>query len=181
MRVRRAAETETDKLQVGDTIELLHGFTATCQEVTEQGAVMLLDQYVAERCINEDNTNEEGFEQSDLCGFLLDNLDKWLPNDLLKQLGEFGSAGPIRLPYLSEVVGRLPEWAEEDDKKLWPLMTDKRNRIAFHQDGRWDWCWCMNKVKDSATSFCIVDTGGGASTAGASGPVGVRPAFLIIQ
>ena len=57
MRVRRAAETETDKLQVGDTIELLRGFTATCQEVTEQGAVMLLDQYVAERCINEDNTN----------------------------------------------------------------------------------------------------------------------------
>lgn len=181
MRVMRTEETETDKLQVGDTIELLHGFTATCQEVTPDGAVMLFDQYVAERCINEDNTNEEGFEQSDLCGFLLDNLDEWIPNDLLKQLGEFGGLGPIRLPYLSEMVGKLPDWAEEDGKELWPLMADKRNRIAFHQDGRWDWCWCMNKVKGSATNFCYVYGYGSASGNSASNSSGGRPAFLIIQ
>ena len=181
MRVMRTEETETDKLQVGDTIELLHGFTATCQEVTEQGAIMLFDQYVAERCINKDNTNEEGFEQSDLCGFLMDNIDEWIPNNLLKQLGEFGSLGPIRLPYLSEMVGKLPDWAEEDGKALWPLMANKRNRIAFHQDGRWDWCWCMNKVKGSAADFCFVHYLGFAYGNGASNSGGVRPAFLIIQ
>lgn len=60
-------------------------------------------------------------------------------------------------------------------------MADKRNRIAFHQDGRWDWCWCMNKVKGSATNFCGVNLGGRAGSNGASGSNGVRPAFLIIQ
>ncbi len=181
MTVMRTVETETDELQVGDTIELLKGYTATCQEVTEAGALMLFDQYVAEKPMNEDNTNDGGFEQSDLCGFLLDNIDEWIPNELLDRLGEFEGIGTIRLPYLGEMVEELPEWAEKDGKKLWPLMANKRNRIAFHQDGCWDWCWCMNKVNDSATGFCTVHYVGNAGDASASDSDGVRPAFLIIK
>ena len=79
------------------------------------------------------------------------------------------------------MVDKVPDWAEYQDAEQWPLMKDRRNRIAFHKDGRWDWCWCMDRDTDSATSFCDVDRGGSAAYGGASGSLGVRPAFLIIQ
>nr|DAH43194.1 MAG TPA: hypothetical protein [Caudoviricetes sp.] len=181
MKVLRRMETETNTPEVGDIIELKNGYTATCQKITEAGALMLLDQYVAERPMNEEHSNRGGWEDCDLRTFLLNNLDEFIPDDLFRSLGDFENGDNVRIPMLGEMVDEVPDWAEYQNAEQWPLMKDRRNRIAFHQDGRWDWCWCMDKDTDSATDFCIVGYDGGAGNGGASNSGGVRPAFLIIQ
>ena len=180
MKVLRRIETETNTLEVGDVIELKNGYTATCQKITEAGALMLLDQYVDERPMNEERSNRGGWESSDLRAFLLDNLDELIPGDLFERLGHFENGDNVRIPMLGEMVDDVPSWAEHQDAEQWPLMKDKRNQIAFHKDGRWDWCWCMDKDTESATSFCDVSADGDADYYSASNSGGVRPAFLII-
>ena len=181
MKVLRKMETEANTLQVGDVIVLNNGYTATCQQITEAGALMLLDQYVAEKPINKERTNRGGWQSSDLRKFLIDNIDIFIPEDLFDRLGTFVNGDNVRIPMLGEMVDKVPDWAEYQDAEQWPLMKDRRNRIAFHKDGRWDWCWCMDRDTDSAAGFCGVGSYGGAGYADASGSGGVRPAFLIIQ
>lgn len=180
MKVLRRMETETNALEVGDVIELKNGYTATCQKIMEAGALMLLDQYVDERPMNEERSNRGGWESSDLRAFLLDNLDELIPEYLFGHLGHFENGDNVRIPMLGEMVDDVPSWAEHQDAEQWPLMKDKHNRIAFHKDGSWDWCWCMDKDTESATNFCSVSYGGHAVSGGASHSYGVRPAFLII-
>ena len=181
MKVLRKMETEANTLQVGDVIVLNNGYTATCQQITEAGALMLVDQYVAEMAMNDENSNRGGWQSSDLRKFLLDNIDSFIPEELFPMLGSFENGDNVRIPMLGEMVDKVPDWAEYQDAEQWPLMKDRRNRIAFHKDGRWDWCWCMDRDTDSATAFCTVDDSGTADDAGASTSGGVRPAFLIIQ
>ena len=60
-------------------------------------------------------------------------------------------------------------------------MKKRRNRMAFDgtKDENLQWYWLMNKVRESATSFSDVDTGGNAHLSSASDSLGVRPAFKI--
>lgn len=182
MKVLRKMETETDVLKVGDVINLKNGYTATCQQITEAGALMLVDQYVAEMAMNDENSNRGGWQSCDLRMYLNDAgmAEELLPEELIKQLGTFENGDAFRLPKLGEMVDNVPDWAEYKDAEQWPLMKDRRNRIAFHKDGRWDWCWCMDRDTDSASSFAYVYYYGLATCGGASNSYGVRPAFLII-
>lgn len=181
MKVYRKAEIDTNVLEVGDTIELKNGYTATCQIITPGGALFLLDQYVGELPMNGERTNRGGWQSSDLRNFLLDNIDSFIPEDLFDRLGTFVNGDNVRIPMLGEMVGKVPDWAEYKDAEQWPLMKDRRNRITFHKGGRWDWCWCMDRDTDSASDFAYVDGDGSANCYGASASLGVRPAFLIIQ
>ena len=183
MKVLRKMETEANTLQVGDVIVLNNGYTATCQQITEAGALMLLDQYVAEMAMNNENSNRGGWQSCDLRIYLNDKgmVVELLPEELITHLGSFENGDTFRLPKLGEMVDKVPDWAEYQDAEQCPLMKDRRNRIAFHKDGRWDWCWCMDRDTDSATNFCRVDGNGLASDYSASYSGGVRPAFLIIQ
>lgn len=181
MKVYRKAEIDTTVLEVGDTIELKNRYTATCQIFTPGGALFLLDQYVGELPMNGKYTNRGGWQSSDLRKFLLDNIDIFIPEDLFDRLGNFVNGDNVRIPMLGEMVDKVHDWAEYKDAEQWPLMKDRRNRIAFHKDGRWDWCWCMDRDMGSASRFCFVSSTGGASHSGAPGSsFGVRPAFLII-
>lgn len=181
MKVYRKAEIDTTVLEVGDTIELKNGYTATCQIITPGGALFLLDQYVGELPMNGERTNRGGWQSSDLRKFLLDNIDSFIPEDLFDRLGTFVNGDNVRIPMLGEMVDKVPDWAEYKDAEQWPLMKDRRNRIAFHKDGRWDWCWCMDRDVDSASYFAAVNSHGYANYISASNSAGVRPAFLIIQ
>ena len=60
-------------------------------------------------------------------------------------------------------------------------MKKRRNRMAFDgsNDENLQWYWLMNKVRESATLFSYVDSGGHAYGSGASYSFGVRPAFKI--
>ena len=183
MKVLRKMETEANTLQIGDVIVLNNGDTATCQQITEAGALMLLDQYVAEMAMNDENSNRGGWQSCDLRIYLNDKgmVEELLPEELITHLGSFENGDTFRLPKLGEMADKVPDWAEYKDAEQWPLMKDRRNRIAFHKDGRWDWCWCMDRNTDSASTFAYVDSDGLADCHGAFYSFGVRPAFLIIQ
>ena len=114
MKVLRTSETDTNKLQMGDVIRLKDGYTATCQAVTETGAIMLLDQYLDfDAPMNEKNTNRGGYEASDLRKWLQDQLDEFLPEDLEKRLKTFENGDLLRLPYYGEIFDHLdPEYVE---------------------------------------------------------------------
>lgn len=183
MKVLRKMETEANTLQVGDVIVLNNGYTATCQQITEAGALMLLDQYVAEMAMNDENSNRGGWQSCDLRIYLNDKgmVEELLPEELITHLGSFENGDTFRLPKLGEMVDEVPGRAEYKDTEQWPPMKDRRNRIAFHKDGRRDWCWCMDRDMNSAARFCGVNGNGLANDPSASLSGGVRPAFLIIQ
>lgn len=183
MKVLRKMETETAALQVGDVIELKDGYTATCQKVDEDGALFLLDQYLDFRApMNDEGTNRGGYYASDLRKWLQGQLDEFLPEDLQEHLGTFEDDDLLRLPYYDEMFDELdPDYVEPDGMEQWPLMKDRKNRIAFHRSGDWDWGWLINKRVQSTTLFCIVDNYGYASHDSASNFGGVRPAFRIIK
>ena len=181
MKVLRKMETETNTLQVGDVINLKNGYTATCQQITEDGALMLLDQYIAEMAMNDESSNRGGWQACDLRKFLIDNIDNFIPEEIFPMLGSFENGDNVRIPMLGEMVDEVPAWSEYQNVEQWPLMKNRRNRIAFHTDGRWDWCWCMDRNTETASSFAFVNGSGSCASYSASTSFGVRPAFLIIQ
>ena len=181
MKVLRTSETETNELQMGDVIRLKDGYTATCQAVTEAGAIMLLDQYLDfDAPMNKRSTNHGGYEDSDLRKWLQDQIDEFLPEDLKKHLKPFRSGDLLRLPYYGEMFDDLnPVYVEPDGMNQWTLMKERKNRIAFHRSGDWDCGWLMNRRVQSAPTFAVVSAFGDAGNFGASFSLGVRPAFKI--
>ena len=181
MKILRKTEIDTTDFQIGDTIDLQNGYTATCQLVTDAGFICYYDQYL-DACLpmNKRNTNRGGYEASDLRAWLRDpeTVSELLPEALGLQYGTFSNGDALRLATVGEIFGGY-KYAEPDEAAQWPLMKDPRNRVAFHRSGDWDWGWLQNKAKDAATGFCHVDDYGGATHWGASNVVGVRPAFLI--
>lgn len=68
---------------------------------------------------------------------------------------------------------------EPDDYEQWPLMKERANRVAERKGESYEWGRLQNKYVRSAAYFCYVRGNGIAGSWGASGSVGVRPAFLI--
>ena len=79
LKVTRKVEFKTEDICVGDQITVkLKGYgkyTATAQRVTADGVLFLFDDVIARHCMNEVNTNEGGFDKS--------NIARWLYNVLL--------------------------------------------------------------------------------------------------
>ena len=179
MKVERMTEIETPFIKVGDRIHVDH-YTATCQEITPKGALFLLDQYLDKAYqMNPANTNEGGYEESDLRETLrskeiLDLFDDWVD-----RMVPFDNGDLLRIPFFSEIFGQEnAEYFEPDGCEQWELMKDRKNRIAFWQNC-WEWGWLQNKRKGSATDFCSVTYYGYAGTWYASHVNGVRPVFQI--
>lgn len=177
--VIRAATVRTTEIQIGDQIRVGH-YTATCQTVTPKGALFLLDQYLDEAYpINRKNTNKGGYKASDLRKTLrskeiLDIFDDW--GD---RMVPFDNGDLLRIPFFGEIFGQEDtEYFEPDGCEQWELMKDRKNRIAFRQNG-WEWGWFQNKRKGLTTSFAYVTTNGTALSLNAACSHGVRPAFLI--
>lgn len=176
----RPTAIETNDFKVGDQISVQH-YTATCQKVTPQGAIFLLDQYLDEAYpMNKKNTNIGGYEASDLRQLLRSREILSIFDDYKDRLGTFENGDTLRIPLRGEIFGdEDAEYFEADDCEQWELMKDRKNRIAFRQN-RWEWGWLQNKFNGSATTFCGVYELGSAAGWGASGGFGVRPAFLIV-
>jgi len=178
--VYRKTLTKTTEIQTGDQIRVGH-YTATCQTVTPKGALFLLDQYLDEAYpMNRKNTNKGGYAESDLRETLrskeiLDLFDDW--GD---RMVPFDNGDLLRIPYYGEMFENndRDDFVEPDSNEQWPLMQDRRNRLAS-RCGEYEWGWINNKVKSSSTDFCLVDGYGYAYYWGAWSVFGVRPAFLI--
>ena len=181
--VTRTAQLTTDQLQVGDKIEV-GKYTATCQRIADSGAIFLLDQYLDKPYTHKDLLAKMN---ADLAGD--PNFDG-IRGRLANWLEDSGTEYPFRVPFAGEFFTGTEEddWikeyyepdTEDGFKDVWPLMRDRKNRIALREGESYEWGWLMNRVKRTATAFAYVVNYGLASRGSASYSLGVRPAFCLI-
>lgn len=171
-------------IAVGDQIEIPLGdlgtFTATVQMVKVDGALFLFDDYIAKRPMNENGSNEGGYEKSD--------LKKWIENDLFKMFPEVlrNHMTGLTIPTLGEICGWGDNWDKEhiepDDDEQLPLMKQRRNRVAYYNnDCAWGWLRNAAKKEFSSAYFAYVILLGLAYCRSASGSFGVRPEFWLVR
>jgi hypothetical protein len=171
-------EVETDCPKIGDQIRVKH-YTATCQEITRKGAIFLLDQYLDKAFpMNWRSINKGGYPESDLRKTLQSDEVLDIFAGIRDYMVPFDNGDLLRIPFAGEFFDKLPSWCEPDGHEQWPLMQDRRNRIAS-RCGEYDWGWFQNKDKTSSAGFCYVTAYGNVAGRGASIVLGVRPAFLI--
>lgn len=179
MIVKRMTEVETNRPKIGDKINIGH-YTATCQEITPKGALFLMDQYLDDPMpMNRKHTNKGGYEESDLREALQSDKVLNIFKDIRDHMVPFENGDLLRIPFAGELFGdELSKWCEPDGHKQWPLMRDRRNRLASRYDD-YEWGWLQNNDKSSTTNFYHVNGSGGIGAWGASAVTGVRLAFLI--
>lgn len=171
--------------KVGDQIQVGKHYTATCQKVGKNGAIFMFDQYLDDaQVMNQQWTNEGGYEASDLRKFLKGFAMNSMFDEIREMMVPFKKTGDLlRIPTAEEMFG--PEEAHEyyetlSIKKQWPLMKDRHNKIAFRgEDQEIEWGWLQNKYKDSPF-FARVSSYGGAGYSGASIARGVRVVFRLL-
>lgn len=183
MKVLRKIKIDTDEFIVGDQINVGY-YTATCQKVEADGYIFLLDQYLDEPMwMNKDDTNEGGYEKSNLRKRLnsTEILDIFVFGDVSNMLVPFEDGALFRLPFYGEMFGHdgwyRSSGIEPDDYEQWILMKDRKNRIAERTGDSYEWGWLQNKDLVSSTDFCGINTRGKANCWNASARIGVRPVF----
>ncbi len=167
-----------NEFKVGDQIEV-GKYTATCQKITRKGALFLLDQYLNTAYqMNRENTNEGGYEASDLRKELRKEEVLNIFSSIRSIMVPFKNGDLLRIPYAEEFFGDVDDY-EPSGKKQWSLMKDRRNRIAIREGDPYEWGWLQNKVKSSSANFACVYGNGGTGSNGASASYGVRPVFRL--
>ena len=179
--VRKTAEFKTDYFCVGDQLSVkLKGFgefTATAHKITDNGVLFMFDECVACMPMNHKDTNEGGFEASDLKKWMDTVLLNAFPKKLRKRITQ------LTLPTCGEIFGRCDDYKrlyEDDNDERLPLMKNRKNRIcAFNGD--FCWWWLRNAIKHewSSANFAAVPYYGYANDSYASDSIGVRPEFWL--
>ena len=185
--VERKEEVKTSRFLVGDKIKInLSGFgkfTATAHEITDKGTLIIFDDCVCKRRMNATDTNEGGFEKSELCSWMNAELLRAFPDEIRIRMVADENGNYLTVPTYGQIFGKDfdDEWdqanIEIDQREQLPLMKDRKNRIA-DLDGEWTWYWLQNVIR-SSTFFANVSGYGLADHDGASYVFGVRPAFLL--
>ena len=178
------AKSDLKDSEVGDktTIKLngLGEFAATVHKVTDDKIMLIFDDYVAERPMNESNTNNGGFEDSDLNKWLHTEFVKALPYSIRARLAD------VTIPTVGEMFGWDNEWDrnhfEADNDKQLPLMKQRRNRVAYYNNER-EYGWLRNatKIEFSSAGFAHVSGSGGTYYNYASLSYGVRPEIWLVK
>ena len=179
------AKSDLKDAEVGDktTIKLdgLGEFAATVHKVTDDKVMLIFDDYVAERPMNESDTNKGGFEYSD--------LNEWLHTEFVKAIlySIRARLTDVTIPTVGEMFGWDDEWNrnyfEADNDKQLPLMKQRRNRVAYYNN-ECECGWLRNATKKefSAAYFALVDYYGSANYyGGASYSGGVRPEIWLVK
>ena len=186
MKVKRMIKSDVDTFQVGDIIKfkLTDGEKVQAMAVQQENYGMLfclVDCLADEYSMNDTNTNEGGYEDSDLRKKLNTEIIARFPADIKAMMVPFGNGDFLRLPTEKEIFGEnyYGEY-ESPYVQQWKPMKQRRNRIAFQgKNGNWEWYWLQNKCRESAATFANVYYDGAANCDGASDSYGVRPAFKI--
>lgn len=178
------AKSDLKDAEVGDktTIKLdgLGEFAATVHKVTDDKVMLIFDDYVAERPMNESDTNKGGFEYSDLNEWLHTEFVKAIPYSIRARLTD------VTIPTVGEMFGWDDEWNrnyfEADNDKQLPLMKQRRNRVAYYNN-ECECGWLRNATKKefSAARFALVLGNGLAYFRYASGSRGVRPEIWLVK
>ena len=184
IKVLRRQELETREVMVGDQILVflaeIGSFTATAHKITDKGVLFIFDEYVTSRPMNNQRTNEGGYEESDLKKWIDTVLLAAFPEELKNRIDD------LSIPTVGELFGHDDKWDNEhfepDEDEQLPLMKERRNRVAYLND-EWEWGWLRNVVKQrfSSALFAVVATVGSADSSGASASCGVRPEFWLVR
>lgn len=161
MNIIRKQELIVDNMtevQVGDQIQI-GKYTATCQKITDETVIFLLDQYLGKTYqMNHVNTNNGGYEASDLRINLVTDFETDPEFDGIRaNLIPFSNGDLVRIPTVGEILGP-DDFFVMDDAEQWELMRDR----AGSTEETMEWSWLQNKVNGSATSFAIVGRSGKA-------------------
>lgn len=178
------AKSDLKDAEVGDkTIIKLDGlgeFTATVHKVTDDKVMLIFDDYVIKRPMNESSTNNGGFEASNLNKWLHTEFVKVLPYSIRVRLTD------VTIPTVGEMFDWDDEWDrnhfEADNDKQLPLMKQRRNRVAYY-DNECEFGWLRNATKKEFSSayFAVVSNSGRAGYYGASISREVRPEIWLVK
>ena len=169
-------------IKVGDQIEIPLGnlgtFTATAQAITEDKALFIFDDYVTKRPMNENRSNDGGYDESD--------LKKWIDTELYKMFPEVfrKRMRGLTIPTVGEIYGWGDAWDsthfEHDDYDQLPLMKQRRNRVAYYKN-ECECGWLRNATKKEFFSAGFVNAGysGDTNYELSSNSLGVRPEFWL--
>ena len=169
-------------IKVGDQIEIPLGnlgtFTATAQVITEDKVLFIFYDYVAKRPMNENRSNDGGYDESDLKKWIDTELYKMFPEAFRKRMRG------LTIPTVGEIHGWGDAWDsthfEHDDYAQLPLMKQRRNRVAYYKN-ECEFGWLRNATRKefSSANFALVTSGGDTNYRAASDSFGVRPEFWL--
>lgn len=168
----------TADIQIGDQIEIplmdLGMFTATAHDVIDDGILFIFDDCVTRYCMNSDSTAKGGYEKSELCKWINEELFEQFPTNLKSRIHD------LTIPTYGQIFGH-DDWynqaiASDNDEQLL-LMKIRKNRICTYENDTC-WYWLRNTTKFSGF-FADVDSSGLAVCNGAGDAGGVRPVFLL--
>lgn len=178
------AKSDLKDAEVGDktTIKLdgLGEFAATVHKVTDDKVMLIFDDCVTTRPMNESGINNGGFEESDLNKWLHTEFIKALPYSIRARLTD------VTIPTVGEMFGWDDELDrnhfEADNDKQLPLMKHRRNRVAYYNN-ECECGWLRNATKKefSLAHFAGVDNCGSANGNNASFSRGVRPEIWLVK
>lgn len=184
MEVVRKIKLKAEKFKPGDIIsfELKDGEKVRARAVKREKNGMLfcmVDCLKQEERMNSRDTNEGGYEASDLRKKLNSDILDRFPAEIRDRMKPMENGDLLRIPTEREIFGKN-EYGDSDNAEQWPCMKQVRNRIALRGDnGAWECYWLQNRDRDSASAFCTVDCDGNADANTASDSLGVRPVFLL--
>lgn len=188
MFVKKSRWVDADKYgyEVEDVIafKLTDGEKIQAMAVKQESDGMLfcaIDCLVDEYCMNNANTNEGGYENSDLRKKLNTKIIARFPAKIKAMMVPFDNGDYLRLPTEKEIFGEN-YYGESESLYVqqWKPMKQRRNRIAFQgKNGNWEWYWLQNKCRDSAAYFANVNHTGSVGYADASDSRGVRLVFKL--
>lgn len=186
MKVRRTEKIKVNTFRVGDVIrfKLSDGEKVEMLAVKEESDGMIFcfaDCLAKEYSMNEQNTNEGGWDASDLRKKLNSEILDRFPRKIRKLLLPFENGDMLRLPTEKEIFGSNQCGEDEPESvSQWKPMKQRKNRIASQGlNGGWEWYWLQNRVPNSAAAFAYVDRCGYADCNNASNAYGVRPVVKI--
>lgn len=169
-------------IKVGDKLMVplgkLGNFTATVQKITNDKVLFIFDDYVAKRPMNENGSNDGGYDESDLKKWIDTELYKMFPEAFRKRMRG------LTIPTVREIYGWGDAWDsthfEHDDCDQLPLMKQRRNRVAYYKN-ECECGWLRNATKKEFSSAGFVNAGysGNPTCSGASDTYGVRPEFWL--
>lgn len=181
--VNAVAKSDLKDAKIGDKtfmeLDGLGEFAATVHKVTDDKVMLIFDDYVTRRPMNESCTNNGGFEASDLNKWLHTEFVKALPYSIRTRLTD------VTIPTVGEMFGWDDKWDrnrfEADNDKQLPLMKQRRNRVAYYNNAG-ECGWLRNAIKKEFSSdrFACVGYGGGAYYFG-YGSAGVRPEIWLVK
>lgn len=191
MLVKRTMKVDVELFEVGDIIKfkLTDGEKVQAMAVkqTPEGMLFVLVDCLAKEypMFNDiDDMDEEdiSYATSDLRKALNGEILDRFPKEIKDRMVAVNAEGDmLRIPTECEIFGENV-YGQEESKltKRWKPMKKKRNRIAFQgKEGAWEWYWLINRHKDYASNFALVNYDGIAGYGNASSSFGVRPVFLL--